>query len=118
MHTLRATTLQGLILSCRNVTRFFVDRVLINNFMVKNSFSETKNQRKSNISRPIYFEKMSTHRFVGLISTNKLDEFFFENNFFPRTWSFFHDCGTTNLDVIPQKNNSVVFFKGDYLILI
>ena len=53
----------------------------INNFMVKNSFSEPKNQQKLNISRPIYFKKISAYRFLGLICTNKLEGFFFENNF-------------------------------------
>ena len=72
----------------------------INNFIVKNSFSEPKNQRKSNISRPIYFKKMSAHRFVSLICTNKLERFFFRKNNFSRTWSFFHDCNTTNLGII------------------
>ena len=59
----------------------------INNFMVKNSFSEPKNQRKSNIWRPIYFEDISAHRFVGPICTNKLEGFFLRNEglgaFFP-----------------------------------
>ena len=54
----------------------------INNFMVKNSFSEPKNQRKLNISRPIYFLKISAHCFVSLICTNKLEEIFFQKSFF------------------------------------
>ena len=33
----------------------FCQSSFINNFMVKNSFSEPKHQRKLNISRPIYF---------------------------------------------------------------
>ena len=49
----------------------------INNFFVKNNFSEPKNQRKLKNSRPIYFLKISTHRFVGLICTNKLEGLFF-----------------------------------------
>ena len=48
--------------------------------MVKNIFSEPKNQRK-NISRLIYFIKISTQRFVGLVRTNKLERFFFEKFF-------------------------------------
>ena len=61
----------------------------INNFMVKNSFSEPKNQRKLNISRPVYFKKVSAHRFVGLICTNKLEGFFFEKKFFQGLGAFF-----------------------------
>ena len=54
----------------------------INNFMVKNNFSEPKNQLKSNISRSIYLKKISTYSFVDLICTNKLEGFFFDINFF------------------------------------
>ena len=54
----------------------------INNFMVKNNFLEPKNHRKLNISRPIYFKKISAHRFVDLICTKKLEEFFFFFIFF------------------------------------
>ena len=52
--------------------------------------------------RPLYFKKISVHRFLGIvfICTNKLIEFFFEKFFFSRTWTFFHDCKTTNLGVI------------------
>ena len=50
--------------------------------MVKDSFSEPKNKRKLNISRPIYFEKNPAHDFVGFICTNKREGFFFENIFF------------------------------------
>ena len=69
----------------------------INNFIVKNSFLEPKNQRKLNISRPVYFEKISAHCFVGLICTNKRKGFFFRKKIFSRTMSFFHDRSTTNL---------------------
>ena len=134
MHTLRAPTLQGLILSCRNFTRWFCQIIVskkmcgiflifcrssfIINFIVRNSFSEPKNQRKWNIPRPIYFKKISAHRFVGLICTNKLKEFFFRN-FFQGLGAFF----TTATRLIwasffPQKNNFILFFKGDQLILI
>ena len=61
----------------------------INNFMVKNGFSESKNQRESNISRPIYFKKISAHRFVGLICTNKLEGFFSEKIIFQGLGAFF-----------------------------
>ena len=61
----------------------FLSIEFFNDFMVKNNFSEPKNHQKLNISRPIYLKKISAHRFVGLICTNKLKEFFFfEKNFF------------------------------------
>ena len=72
----------------------FCGSIFINNYMVKNSFLEPKNQWKLNISRPIYFKKISAHRFVGLTCTNKL------KGFFSRTWSFFHDSNATNLGAI------------------
>ena len=49
----------------------------IYNFMMKNSFQEPKNRRKLNISRPIYFKKISAHHFAGLTCTNKLEGIFF-----------------------------------------
>ena len=61
----------------------------INNFMVKNSFSEPKNQRKLNISRPIYLKKNSVHCFVGHICTNELEGIFYRKNFFQGLGAFF-----------------------------
>ena len=89
----------------------------INNFMVKNSFSEPKNQRMLNISRPIYFKKISAHRFVGLICTNKLERFFFRKTFFSRTWSFIHDCNTTNLGGIFFHKKIILYFFSRVIIL-
>ena len=57
--------------------------------MVKNSFLEPKNHQKLNISRPSYLKKISAHRFVDLICTNKLEEFFFKKNFFQGLGAFF-----------------------------
>ena len=74
-------TVCGILIFCR--------LSFINYFMVMNSFSEPKNQRKLNISRPVYFKKISAHRFVGLICTNKLEGFFFRKFFFQRLGAFF-----------------------------
>ena len=93
------------IIVSKTMCGIFLDRVLFNNFMVKNNFAEPKNHRKLNISRPIYFKKNSAHRFVVLICTNKLEEFFFQKIFLSRTWSFFHDSKTTNLGVIFSTKN-------------
>ena len=59
----------------------FCRSCFINNFAVKNSFLDPKTQRKLNNLRPVYLKKISAHRFVGLICTNKLEAvfFFFEN---------------------------------------
>ena len=72
--SLKASKLAQILIFCRQSFN--------NNFMVKNSFSEPKNQRKLDISRPIYLKKISAHRFVGLICTNKLERFFFSIKFF------------------------------------
>ena len=99
---------------------FFCQSSFINNFKKKSNFSEPWNHRKLNISRPIYFKNISAHCFEDPIYTNKLDRFFFRKTFFSRTWSFFHDWKTINLGggFFPQKNNFILFFKSDYLILI
>ena len=95
----------------------------INNFMVKNGFSELKNQRMLNIwdiyfiLLPIYFKKISAHRFVGLICTNKLERFFFRKTFFSRTWSFIHDCNTTNLGGIFFHKKIILYFFSRVIIL-
>ena len=62
----------------------------INNFMLKNNFSEPKKHRKLNISKPIYFKKVSVHRFVDLSCKNKSEElFFFKKFFFQGLGAFF-----------------------------
>ena len=88
---------------------FFVDRVLLIILWWKNSFSELKNLQMLNISRPIYFKKILAHRFVGLCCTNKLEGSFFWK-LFSRTWSFFHDCNTTNLGVIFFHKKLILYF--------
>ena len=80
----------------------------INDFMMKNNFSEPKNHQKLNISRPIYFKKNSAHCFVGLICTNKLEGFFFFEKKISRTWSFFHDCKTTCFKNMLRKTEKMV----------
>ena len=67
----------------------FLSIEFINNFMEKNNFSEPQNHRKLNISRPIYFKKISAHHFEELIYTNKLDGFFFEKHCFQGLGAFF-----------------------------
>ena len=91
----------------------------INNFIVKNSFSEPKNQRKLNISR-LFIQKIFPTPFCRSYLYKQAGRIFFRKKFFSRTWSFFHDCNNTNLGChfVPQKNNFILFFKGDYLILI
>ena len=88
----------------------------INSFMVKNSFSQPKNQRELNISKPVYFKNVSAHRFVGLICTSKLEAFIFGKNFFSRTCSFFHDCNTTNLSIIFFHKKIILYFFSRVII--
>ena len=58
--------------------------------MEKNNYSEPGNNQKLNISRTIYFKKISAQRFEDLICTNKLDRFvFFEKHFFQGLGAFF-----------------------------
>ena len=102
------TVSQVLSIFCRS--RF------ISNFFVKSIFSEPWNHQKLNISRPIYFFKISAPYFEDLIFTNKLEGFFLQNSF-PTTWSFFHDRKVTHLGVIFQHKIIIItFFKSGYLI--
>ena len=95
---------------------FFCQSSFVNNFMEKNNFSEPKNHRKLNISRSIYFKKISTYRFEDGIITNKLEGFLFQKNFLSRTWSFFHDWKTTNLGVIFFPKKLILYFFSKVII--
>ena len=61
----------------------------INNFLMKNSFSERKNMRKLYISRPVYFQKIFAHLFARIICINKLGGFFSKKKFFQGLGAFF-----------------------------
>ena len=87
----------------------------ISNFMVKNNFLEPKSHLKSNISRPAYFKKIFAHRFLDLICTNRLGKNFFQKIFLSRTWSFFHDCKTTNSGVIFFHKKLISHFFQEWL---
>ena len=93
---------------CR-IFLIFCRSSFINNFMVKNNFLEPKNHLKSNISRSIYLKKNSAHRFVDFIGTNKLEKFF-SKIFLSRTWSFLHDCKTTNLGATFFHKKLILYF--------
>ena len=90
----------------RKIFLIFCLSSFINNFMLKNSFLESTNRRKLNISRPVYFfKKKSAHCFVGLICTNKLEGLKKLVGAFITTatrliWASF----------FPQKNNFYTFF--------
>ena len=104
---------------CR-IFLIFCQSSFINNFMVINNFLEPKNHRKLNISRSIYLKNNSTHLFVGLICTNKLEEVFFKTFFFQRLGAFFRTAKPLIWQSLffPQEIKSIIFFKSDYLILI
>ena len=95
---------------------FFCQSRFINNFMEKSNFSEPL---KLNISRLIYLKKISPYRFEDLICTNKLDGFFFRKTFFQGLGAFF--MAEKQLIWAPffsTKIYFIIFFKGNYLILI
>ena len=131
VHTVRAPTLQGFILSylredlwdnclhnrVRNFFWFFCRSSFINNFMVKNNSLESKNHRQLNFSRRIYFKKISPHRFVGLIYTNKLEEFF-KNFFFQGLGALFTTAKPQIWASFFSTKKLILYFKGDYLLLI
>ena len=100
---------------CAEISCFLCQSSFINNFIEKNNFSEPKNHRKLNILRPIYFKKISAHRFEDCICTNELDGLFFRKTFFSRTWSFFHDWKTTNLGVIFFHKKLILCFFQRWL---
>ena len=67
-------------LSTKRCTEFswcLVDRVLVIILLWRAIFQNLYNYRNLNISRPVYLEKNSAHRFEGHICTKKLEEFFF-----------------------------------------
>ena len=60
----------------------------INNFMVKNKFSEPKIHRKLKILRPINFYKISVHYLEGLTCTINMEGFFFRKENFIKDLEF------------------------------
>ena len=68
MHILRAPTLQGLILSCRNFTRWFARKLSPKCDAEFSCFSETSKSRKVQMSRDRFLKKP----FEDPICTNKL----------------------------------------------
>ena len=132
MHTLRASTLPGLILSYRNFTRWFVRQLspkqCVNclNFLsiefywfyCEKQFFGTLKSPKLKYLENHPLKKIPAQRFEDHIRTNKLEEFFFSKNVFFKDLELFsrfqnHWFGR---HFFPQKNNFVVFFKCDYLI--
>ena len=89
----------------RNFLQFLFWSIIINNFIVKNNFSEPLKHRILNISRPVYYKKNPAHHFEDHIWTNKLEANFFWKKIFLRSWSIFRDCETTDLGLIffPKK---------------
>ena len=63
----------------------------INNFMAKNNFLEPKNHQKLNVSKYIYFRKISAYRFVGLVLSVQISwkYIFFWKKFFQGLGAFF-----------------------------
>ena len=74
----------------------------INNFIMKNQFSEPWNHQNLNILRPIYVKKKKNSRIILKIISTQISwmNFFSRKFFISKTWSFFHDWKTTDLDLI------------------
>ena len=87
----------------------------IDNFIVINNFWNLKINRNLNISRPIYLKQNSVHSFEDHICTNKLEELFYVKNVFSRTWSFFRDCKTTDLDFSFFHKKIILYFLFQFL---
>ena len=110
------------IIVCKTVCRIFLifwRSSFINNFIVKTNFSGPENHRNLNISRPIYLEKISTHRFEDHICTNQLEEFFFRKKIYFKELEIFSRLQNHWLGphFFPQKKNFILFFKCGYIIL-
>ena len=133
MHTLRAATLKGLILSGKSFTRLFVknlsskrsadfswflvDPVLLIIVLLRTIFRK-REITKSQISREQFIFKNFLHTVLKILSAQIRINIFLFKNFFSRTWSFSHNFKTTNLvSFFTQKFNFTLFFKYDYLIL-
>ena len=82
----------------------------IDNFIVINNFWNLKINPNLNILKPIYLKENSVHRFEDHICTNKLEELFYVKNFFSRTWSFFRDCKSTDLDFTFFHKKIILYF--------
>ena len=102
------------IIVCKTVCEIFLifcRSSLINNFAVKNSFSEPKNQQMLSILRPVYFKKISAHLFIVLICTNKLEGIFFLKNFFQGLGVFF-TTATRLIWASFFSTQRILFFQG------
>ena len=101
-------------LSTKRCTEFswcLVDRVLVIILLWRAIFQNLYNYRNLNISRPVYLEKNSAHRFEDHICTKKLEEGLqglgaFFTTAEPLIWTSFFSA-----------NNFTLFFKCGYLIL-
>ena len=86
----------------------FCRSIFINNFMVRNSFLEPKNQRKLNASRFVSrnfrteFCRSYLYKLAGRIFSPKI--------FFQGLSSFFRDCNATNLGVFFFLKKIILYF--------
>ena len=110
--TLRASTPQGLTLSCKNFTRRFLRKVslklrakfsiardLLIIYCDEQFFGTVKSPRVE-ISRDWVISKRFLHTIFKILSVQISWRDFFVKKIIIRTWSFLHECKTTNLGVI------------------
>lgn len=79
-------------------------------------FQDRKISKNFNISRSIYFKKISAHRFEDLVCANKLERFFFFFNFQGPGAFFTTPKPLIGRHIFAEKIN-LYFFECDYLIL-
>ena len=84
----------------------------VNNFMVKNNFSEPQNHQKLNISRPIYFKKYSylKNPKKDLAQINWKDLFFRKKNFFLKDLEVFSRLQNPNCHAFLHKIYFFIYF--------
>ena len=140
MHTLRAPTLQGLILSCRTFTRWYVRQLspkqctefldlfffLSVEFYYKiyceeQFFGTLKLPKLKYPKTHLLFFKKNPHTVLKIISPQISWKEFFSKKSFSRAGSFFRDCKITKLGLIfllQKINYLIVFLNCDYFISI
>ena len=103
------------IIASKTVCRIFLifcRSSFINNFMVKNSFSEPKNQNQK-ISRYQFIFLKNLHIVLEVLFVQINWKLFFESFFFQGLGAFFTTATRLIWELFfSQKNNFIIFFQG------
>ena len=91
---------------------FFVNRVLLIILWTGTIFRNRK-ITESKISRDPFISKKFPHIVFKIVSAQiSWTDFFFEKQFFSRTWSFFQDWKTNNLGVTFFHKKLILYFSS------